>query len=71
MPIAESAKELWTITTRFVTCNQVRPDDLGATPTKGDPGYDPKVYMPDDAPVKEGMDLKVPYSDDTAHKTKL
>ena len=67
MPVAESRREIWNVTYRFFTCNQVRPDDLGA---KGDPNYSGKGFLPDQAPTHEQMDEKVPYAEGDTAPTK-
>ena len=64
MPVVEARREIWNVTWRFLTWNQVRHDDLGVPPVKGE---SQKGFVPDKATGKEGMDPKVPYGDDTAH----
>ena len=76
LPLWESWRLIWTVFSRFVTCNTARIDDLSVKPSQkglmdtsttpsADSDMDPKVAAlgVTDVPLDDGMDPKVGYVD--------
>lgn len=80
LPLWESWRLIWTVFSRFITCNTARIDDLSAkpvgkdldnshSPLYTDNGMDPKVAAREgtNVPLDDGMDPKVGYGNPPTH----